>query len=138
MFALEGEGLRHLLHAFAIICSTYVGNIDNLESLNFFLPSRQTVCAYLTDLRTQIFGKLKSTMTPVFDAVGGAISLDIWTDDHKKNSFLSLIAHFIDTNFVLHNRVIANDLFIYKMVNIYLRRSRKFLFPMILRILTTL
>ena len=32
-----------------------------------------------------------------------AISLDLWTDKFKQNSYLGLTAHFIDEHYVLHS-----------------------------------
>lgn len=110
MFALGGDGLKQLLYVFAIICSTYVTHFDELNLLDYFLPSRGTVSAYLSQLAIDISVKLKSMLTPIFDGTGGAISLDIWADGYKRNSYICIVAHFIDEKFVLHNRVIANDL----------------------------
>lgn len=60
-------------------------------------------------MSSKVTEKLKLIMKPAYDGPGGAVSLDVWTDDFKRNAYLCLVAHFIDDNFVLHNRVIANE-----------------------------
>lgn len=110
IFAIEGEGLRQLLHAFAIITTTYVQNIGDIDAMSYFLPSRDTVRNHIVGAASKIQVKLKQLMEPVFGDTGwgGAISFDIWTDEYLQNSYIGINAHFVDENFKLHNRVIGN------------------------------
>lgn len=56
--------------------------------------------------------ELSSMLKKAFEEYGGSITLDCWTDDHKKMSYLGITAHFIKENangneLELHDRVIC-------------------------------
>lgn len=112
LYALDGDGIHELLKAFAVICLTYISNANDLTALSFFLPNRDTVMSHIVRNSSQIVNKLTALTAPIFNdsGWGGAFSVDIWTDDYKWHSYICVIAHFVDENFILHNRVIANEL----------------------------
>lgn len=109
LYALEGDGIRELLGTFNFMCQIY--NPSDLKEISYFLPHRDTVAAYIHNISTKIRYKIKEKLKDVFgiDGPGGAISLDIWTDDFKQQSYICLIVHYIDDDFNLKKRVIANE-----------------------------
>lgn len=51
--------------------------------------------------------KLAELLSPLYTNLGGALTIDIWTDDCRKQSYMSFTAHFTDENFNLHDRTLA-------------------------------
>lgn len=109
MYALEGDGLKDLLTTFNFLCQTY--GCANLEEVSHYLPHPQTVSSNIHNLSTKIRGSIKEQLKDIFGerGPGGAISLDIWSDDYKQQSYICFIVHYIDEQFNLIKRVIANE-----------------------------
>lgn len=38
---------------------------------------------------------------------GGAITADLWTDDFRKRSYIGITVHYMNNDFVLHDRILA-------------------------------
>lgn len=109
MYALEGDGLRDLLSTFQFMCNVYAPN--DLEELKYFLPSRETVTSNIHTLATKVKCVIKKELSGIFGEFGpgGALSLDIWSDSYMQQSYLGIVAHYIDESFELKYRVIANE-----------------------------
>ena len=58
---------------------------------------------------------VKSTLTlklkDIFQLVGGAFTTDMWTDDYRKISYISLTVHYIDENWQLKEQILAASKF---------------------------
>lgn len=109
MYALEGEGLRDLLSTFHLLGSVY--GSSNLDEVSHYLPGRQTVSSHIHTLAENIKCAIKKELYGIFgdSGPGGAISLDIWSDNYLQKSYIGVIAHYIDEEFNLKTRVIANE-----------------------------
>lgn len=77
------------------------------EACAEILPHPTTVSRQLLDLANNLVPQLGQLLHPQFLNVGGAISLDIWSDDFKKQSYMGVIVHFLDEKFALHDRILA-------------------------------
>lgn len=105
MYALEGPGLMQLLSTF-----TYLGSKHGAmtpEACHNILPHPTTISRQMQDKASQLLLRLSGMLDPQFKKVGGALTIDIWTDDFKKRSYMGVTAHFIDDNFKLHDRILT-------------------------------
>lgn len=106
--ALYGHGTRSLLKSYAYICIKY--NAIKNDPLDY-LPTHRTVAAKVISQ----YDRVKLALTPILHEsfseagqAGGAVCLDLWTDNYRKVSYMGVTIHFIDNKFKLHARVIAN------------------------------
>lgn len=106
VLALYGEGLHGLLKTYALITNKY--GLTNCNPKNV-LPSRTTVSKNIFSRSSATLEYLKRFLPTIFEnGPGGAISTDLWTDDHKKVPFMCLMVHYIDEQDHLCRRLIAN------------------------------
>lgn len=109
VYALYGVGLHALLKAYAYICIK--NNGISHEPLDY-LPTRNTVVADVKSQHERVREKLLPILYSAFlepvKACGGAVCLDLWSDNHRGISYMGVTVHFIDQNFKLNARVIAN------------------------------
>ena len=70
---------------------------------------------------------VKSTLTlklkDIFQLVGRAFTTDMWTDDYRKISYISLTVHYIDENWQLKEQILAASNF--QMLNILQNKLKK-------------
>lgn len=107
MHALFGHGLATLLSIFTCIGFKY-GYLTP-ELCAEILPHPTTISRNILNMANDLIPKLSDLVRPAFSNIGGGITIDIWTDDCRKQSFMSLTvtAHFVDESFHLHDRVLA-------------------------------
>lgn len=55
----------------------------------------------------QVFFQLMKQLESVIEEGHCAMTTDMWTDDFRKLSYLSLTIHYIDHDWVLHDRVLC-------------------------------
>lgn len=106
--ALYGEGLHGLLNTYAHISLKYNAFQNNPSE---YLPSHHTVATNVISQHAKVKIKLVEKLRESFstlDQAGGAICLDIWTDNYRKVSYMGVTVHLIDSEFQLNVRVIAN------------------------------
>jgi hypothetical protein len=105
--ALNGEGLNELLKVYGYISLKYNGIQDEPR---LYLPSTETVARNVLRQFEEIKNKLRPILKGLFseDGSGAGICLDIWTERHRKISYIGVTVHYIDDNFTLHSRLIDN------------------------------
>ena len=50
---------------------------------------------------------MSSKLKYVFELTGGAFTTDMWTDDYRKISYISLTVHYIDENWQICEQTLA-------------------------------
>lgn len=107
--ALFGNGLHKLLKSYVYICIKYNG-LQN--SPLDYLPTHHTVANDIRSQHEQVKKNLLLLLNPVFldsdKAYGGAICLDLWTDNYRKITYMGVAIHFVNSDFELNSRIIAN------------------------------
>lgn len=101
--ALYGEGLHSLLKTHAILWKGY-GSSSIPANL---LPSCHAVSNHVKVRARMLRESLRGALGAQFSSIGGAICLDVWTDDFKKIGYLGITAHYIDDKYCLNSRLIA-------------------------------
>lgn len=93
MSAITGIGLQNLLSTFTKIGARY-GEL-NCEQVDEILPNPTTVSRNMQVTAAETRFLLCSDLRMIFEDIGGAITLDIWTDDFKKISYIGVTFHYI-------------------------------------------
>lgn len=92
------------LISFNAVSSNSIGFTDFLKSYNIVVkqgPDRKTITrSALNDVYFEMVPVIKDI---VKDLKYCAITLDLWTDNFKKNGYITFNLSFIDDNFELHN-----------------------------------
>lgn len=108
MNAICGDGMKDLLSTFTLVgakCGTVAP-----DDIKLFLPHRTTVSTDIKKAAKYVREGIQKEIDKVFgiNGVGGAMCTDLWTDDHRKISYMCVTLHYVDDNFELHSRIIAN------------------------------
>lgn len=104
MYAMEGNGLANLLSTFTNIGQKY--GCLSPDICSEILPHPTNVTRNILKMAGELVPNLAHFLSPIYLNIGGAVTLDVWTDDHIKRSYLGLTVHFIDKDFSLYDRVI--------------------------------
>jgi hypothetical protein len=101
-----GQGFREFSQEMINIGAKYGSlQVDKL------FPHPTTVCRNVIKeaelVKTDLIFKLKD----VFQLIGGAFTTDMWTDDYRKISYISLTVHYIDENWQLKEQILAASKF---------------------------
>lgn len=106
MHALTGAGMHSLLRSYDVVtnhCGRHACDPGQL------LPSTRTIGRNIEMRANYIRQMIRKLLQSSFvEGPGGAISLDIWTDDFQKFQYLGVLAHFINENGQFNTRLIAN------------------------------
>lgn len=102
--ALNGIGLLSLLTTYGILWKHY-GSID-ASPVNL-LPGVDAVSKRIEKRASNLRVTLQNVLKNQFSNVGGAICLDVWTDNFQKISYLGITVHYIDDSFQHNVRLIA-------------------------------
>lgn len=105
MYALQGSGLADLLSIFTLIGLKF--GFLAPEHCSDLLPHPTTITRKIIKMADNVIPFLTDLMSPIYKNIGGGITIDIWTDNFKKRSYMSLTTHFTDENFNLHDRILA-------------------------------
>ncbi len=90
---IVGEGFREFSQEMINISATYgCLSVDNL------FPHPTTISRNVIKEAELVKSKLAIKLKDVFELVGGAFTTDIWTDDYRKISYISLTVHYINEN----------------------------------------
>jgi hAT family C-terminal dimerisation region/Hermes transposase DNA-binding domain len=101
--AVAGIGLKDLIQTALNIGVASSGHID----VNDLLAHPVTVRRNLELRASQGRAFLTNILKKHFESgVGVACTFDLWTDEVKKTSFMSITMHYIDENFTLHARTL--------------------------------
>lgn len=101
--AIYGKGLHSLLTTHAILWKGY--GSDSIPSN--LLPGANAVSAHIKTRARKLRETFKNVLQNQFSSIGGAICLDVWTDDFKKVGYLGITAHYVDEMNILHSRLIS-------------------------------
>lgn len=104
MYALKGAGLHDLLSTFTIIGCKYGGLSP--EAVAAVLPHPSTISRYIQQKTVELTEVLSQILGPIFAQNGGAVTVDMWTDDFRKRSYLGVTAHYINDDYELNDRVL--------------------------------
>lgn len=106
MEIVSGEGFQSLAQ-FLVWVGAKHGHID----ISTILPHPTTVSRHIADVK-------ETLQEQIFPNVQNAIinnecsaTTDMWTDDFKKNAFITMTVHFFDENFFLKKQVLFTSLF---------------------------
>jgi hypothetical protein len=101
-----GEGFREFSQEMINIGATY-GTLSVDELFPHPTTISRNVIKKAESAKTALALKLKD----VFQFTGGAFTTDMWTDDFRKLSYISLTVHYIDENWQLKEQVLAASKF---------------------------
>jgi hypothetical protein len=101
-----GKGFKEFSQEMINIGATY-GNLSVDELFPHPTTISRNVIKNADSAKTALALKLKN----VFQFVGGAFTTDMWTDDYRKISYISLTVHYIDENWQLVEQILAASKF---------------------------
>lgn len=123
---VEGEGFRQLVQFIWSVGAIHGNEITDVTSI---LPHPTTisrnVAAIKEDMIKRVIPEVKNSM----ENGECSASTDMWTDNHRKNHFLTMTAHYFDRNFTTKRKVLFTSLFKAKLktgVNIKKELTKKF------------
>lgn len=103
---IAGQGFREFTQEMINIGATYGAlSVDNL------LPHPTTLSRNVIKSAESAKNELKSKLKYVFELIGGAFTTDMWTDDYRKVSYISLTVHYIDENWQMNEQILAASKF---------------------------
>lgn len=103
---VTGQGFKDFAQEMINIGFTY-GSIQVDE----LLPHPTTISRNIIKDAEAIKSSLKVLLKDIFDMVGGAFTTDMWTDDYRKISYISLTVHYIDEDWQMREQVLAASKF---------------------------
>lgn len=102
---VTGQGFREFSQELINIGSTY----GRLQVDDLF-PHPTTISRNLIKDADSMKSNLKSKLKSIFELNGGAFTSDMWTDDYRKISYISLTVHYIE-DWQLKEQVLAASKF---------------------------
>lgn len=103
---VKGEGFKIIAQHFWTMGSIY-GDRD----VTSVLPHPTTISRNVSAIKTEKLEKLVPVLEKSIGNGECSASTDMWTEDHKKNHFLTMTAHYFDENFKLKRSVLFTPLF---------------------------
>jgi hypothetical protein len=103
---IVGQGFREFAQEMINIGATY-GTL----SVNNLFPHPTTLSRNVVKQAESVKNDLSSKLKYVFELTGGAFTTDMWTDDYRKVSYISLTVHYIDENWQICEQVLAASKF---------------------------
>ena len=102
---IVGQGFKEFAQEMINIGAIY-GNlpVDNL------FPHPTTLSRNVIK-KAEVKNDLSTRLKYVFELVGGAFTTDMWTDDYRKVSYISLTVHYIDENWQICEQTLAASKF---------------------------
>ncbi|KAL4147980.1 hypothetical protein QTP88_002288 [Uroleucon formosanum] len=101
MSAIKGLGFCEISQFFLDTRAKY-GYTD----LNDILPHPTTVSRHIISTATKIRKIFFKEVYSLIDGKYCASTCDMWTDNYKKNNYMTITIHFIDDQWLLHNRIL--------------------------------
>ncbi|KAL4088553.1 hypothetical protein QTP88_023646 [Uroleucon formosanum] len=101
MSAIKGLGFCEISQFFLDTGAKY-GYTD----LNDILPHPTTVSRHIISTATKIRKIFFKEVYSLIDGKYCASTCDMWTDNYKKNNYMTITIHFIDDQWLLHNRIL--------------------------------
>lgn len=103
---IVGQGFREFSQEMINIGATY-GNL----SVNELFPHPTTISRKIIKNAESTKADLALKLKDIFNLVGGAFTTDMWTDDYRKVSYISLTVHYTDENWQLNEQILAASKF---------------------------
>jgi hypothetical protein len=101
-----GSGFREFSQEMINIGATY----ETLPVDDLF-PHPTTISRNIAKEAESVKSTLTLKLKDIFQLVGGAFTTDMWTDDYRKISYISLTVHYIDENWQLKEQILAASKF---------------------------
>lgn len=123
---VEGEGFRNLVQFLWSMGAIYGNQITDITCI---LPHPTTISRNVAAIKEEMMQAVIPIVKSAIEHDECSASTDMWTDNHKKNHFLTMTTHFFDRDFSLKRKVLFTSLFKAKVksgVNIKKEFKRRF------------
>lgn len=98
---IKGKGFQELAQSLVSL-GNRCGDIDVKD----ILPDPTTISRNINHVAQNLRDEVKEELRKTVYNWGGAVTLDMWTEDFKKNSYLCMTIHYVDDNWDLIERVL--------------------------------
>lgn len=102
---VAGTGFLNMAQTLIGIGAKY-GNVD----ASSLLPHPTTLSRNTSELAEELRDVVKDIVVPIARSIGISVTLDLWTDDHKKVSYLGVTIHYV-RDYKLVGRVLCTSEF---------------------------
>lgn len=103
---ITGQGFREFAQEMINIGSKYgYLQVDEL------FPHPTTISRNIIKSADFLKKKIALNLKDIFEIVGGAFTSDMWTDDYRKISYISLTVHYIDDTWKMKEQILAASKF---------------------------
>ena len=99
---ITGHGFREFSQEMINIGTAY-GSL----SVDDLFPHTTTISRNILKKAETIKAELASKLKRIFELTVGVFTTDMWTDDYRKISYISLTVHYIDDNWQLNEQILA-------------------------------
>ncbi len=106
METIAGDGFIRLAQYLVSLGATY-GNFD----VSTVLPHPTTVSRHIHSVKMNLHEKMFPIIDRAMKNGECSASTDMWTEDYKKRSFVTMTVHFFGEKFILNKRVLFTSLF---------------------------
>ena len=103
MEIIKGKGFVQLVQHIISIGATYV----NMS----ILPHPTTISRNIAEVKKDLHQKMFRMIEKALQNGECSATTDMWTEDYKKNSFVTVTVHFFDDNFTLQKKVLFTSFF---------------------------
>lgn len=103
---ITGQGFREFSQEMINI-----GSIHGCLQVDDLFPHPTTISRNIVKNAESFKIKIANTLKDIFELVGGAFTTDLWTDDYRKISYISLTVHYIDESWQLREQILAASKF---------------------------
>lgn len=106
MEIVSGDGFKNLAQ-FLISVGAEHGNVD----VSTIFPHPTTISRHIADVKKNVHEKIFPTIRNAILNSECSATTDMWTDDFKKTSFLTMTVHFFNEDFILKKHVLFTGMF---------------------------
>ncbi|KAL4097820.1 hypothetical protein QTP88_022528 [Uroleucon formosanum] len=106
MYSIEGEGFKQFGQFLLDVGAKY-GKIDIAD----ILPHPTTVSRHIETTTKELRNNIFKDLFFIIEKKYCASTCDLWTDDFRRNSYMSITLHYIDDNWELNNRLLHTGQF---------------------------
>ena len=103
---ITGQGFREFAQEMINI-----GSIHGCLQVDDLFPHPTTISRNIIKDADSLKIKIANTLKEIFELVGGAFTTDLWTDDYRKISYISLTVHYIDESWQIKEQILAASKF---------------------------
>lgn len=106
MSAIEGNGFKNFGQILLDVGAKF-GKID----ISDILPHPTTVSRHINKTANEFRNNIFKDLFFIINKKYCASTCDMWTDNYRKNSYMSITPHYIDDNWKLNNRLLSTGQF---------------------------